>query len=52
MQFQPMSEAECRRIQRLPECIANTERKLAALRREAERYGLRDLATPNNERTN
>lgn len=45
----PISEAEYRRMQRLPECIANTRRKLAALEREAERYGMKHLLKPEGQ---
>lgn len=44
-----MTEAEYRRLQYLPVAILNTERKLAALRREAERKGLRDLIKPEKQ---
>lgn len=46
MNYTTTSEAQCRRMQRLPEYIANARRKLAALEREAERYGMKDLLRP------
>ena len=49
MNYTPTSDAQCRRMQRLPECIANTRRKLAALEREAERYGMKDLLKPEGQ---
>jgi hypothetical protein len=47
--YQPLSEAECRRIKRLPEMLDAARRKLAALEREAERRGLHDLLKPEKQ---
>lgn len=44
-----MTEPEYRRLQYLPVAIMNAERKLAALRREAARYGLRELTSSSEQ---
>lgn len=44
-----MTEQEYRRLQRLPDMLANARRKVAMLEREAARHGLRDLLKPENQ---
>lgn len=49
MNVRPTSRAEYDRIKRLPTMIDAARRKLAALEREAERRGMRDLLEPGNQ---